>query len=221
VLFRVEGRPAVLIERKTASDLVSSIFGGNHFGEQLFRMLEVRRENPHCLLVLLLEGDLANNFHWKQQQQSRAHHMRAHVNSILFDLPHIYQIHIHRTADLNASLLYLSELEERLGERGALANILEDSTYLEEYFVGRKRQLTASEFSTAALMQISGVSEEIARQIVKSYGSLVELGNAYAALPPKQAKRLLAEFRHGATQRRVGTKLSERIYTYVMSSASE
>jgi hypothetical protein len=112
-------------------------------------------------------------------------------------------------------LQYLGTVEECYKKYGRPVDVLTNTNYLDNFYVGRKRALQADEYPYMALTLIEGVSAEIAKAIIAEHGSLVSLIGAYSECADAQRATLLQDIKHGESARRVGPALSKRIFEFL------
>jgi len=212
----VDGAPCLLIERKEVHDFVSSLGTGNHFREQRARMLEDRERHPQLILMVLMEGSF-DNVDWSK----RAKLTRDYCEGICRDLVYKYNIHVVWSKDQLGIIRYLGHVEKCYKKYGSPASVIEDTDYLDNFYVGRKRALRQEEYSYMALTLIEGVSTEIAKAIMNVHKSLPRLLSAYGMCYQHQAEVLLQNITHGEAERRIGPVLSKRVYNFLFNSNPE
>lgn len=210
----VDGIPSLMIERKTTSDFAGSLGRGNHFREQRARMLDDKKQYPNLVLMVAMEGRW-EDVNWANRKRIT----REYCEQICRELPPKYDIHVAWFANQLELLHYIGQVDEMYEKYGSPQEVITGSNYLESFYVGRKRALQSGEFAAMALTQIEGVSHDVACCIMGVHKSLPCLLADYARVlgeddAETQLRRetMLENVRHGSSNRRIGKKLSARIY---------
>jgi ERCC4-type nuclease len=207
VQFVVDGKPALVIERKAAQDLYGSLMG-TRFREQRAGMITARHENPNLGLCFVIEGDLAR-VHY--QPNSRVTY--ANMNKLLNQLYPKYQIGVVRTANVDATLKWIGEIQNTYLEHGSPENILSLVTPADRVVVGNKRKVEPSFFLQTTLSLVTGMSPERAKLVADHYQTLPNLFACYAAMTTvKDREHMLKDFIVPGQKTHLGPELSSRVY---------
>lgn len=176
------GRIRVIVERKTVADLAASLNDGR-YEEQSFRLGDA--ETPNHNIVYLLEGSV----------QSSRRVPAATLYGACVSLSYYKGFSLYRTAGAAESARYLAVLDDKLRRDGAKGRVPatdapRDGAY--EATVRKKKSYSAGCVAESMLCQIPGVSNVVARALLREYGSL-----------PAIAAADLADFTYGAKPRRI------------------
>ena len=212
VRIDIDGCPVLLAERKEIHDFVGSL-ANNHLREQRARMIEDRKAHPQLILMFIVEGSF-DSVDWSK----RVKLTREHCEQVCRELVYKYNIHVVFRTDQIDSLRYLGLIEQCYTKYGSPASIIDNTSYLDTYYVGRKRALQQAEFSYMSLTLVEGVSADIAKSIMEVHATLPVLIAAYEAQESYEAcETLLQDITHGESGRRIGPALSRRIYHYLFN----
>jgi ERCC4-type nuclease len=212
----VNRKRVLLIERKHVSDFVSSLSTGNHFREQRARMLDERRGDPQLILMFIMEGSF-DSVNWNLRTKLQ----RSYCEQICHELVYKYNIHVVWTKDQLGIIEYLGRVEKCYLKYGSPEKCINGTTYLNTYYVGRKRALKREEFPYMALTLIEGVSLRMAKAISTIYSTLPELLAAYEKLPSKEQRTdMLKDIQYSDQMRRIGPAMSKKIYRFLFSKSN-
>ncbi|XP_062513975.1 crossover junction endonuclease MUS81-like isoform X2 [Corticium candelabrum] len=227
VLALPAGREVILnhvIERKRFDDLAQSIKDGR-FKEQKFRL----KESGLHHVVYLIEDCYHRVPLCLPEQNLR----QAVVNTQVLD-----GFQVKHTQSLNDTVAYLTVMTRTLiaaykdkillaCPKPRLPSFLDLSSSsvklltFEEFSQSsmKNKTLTVSEMFGKQLVQFAGVSSEMAIEILAKYPTLDSLLCAYDKLTSETEKmRMLADIRHGRTDKRLGDKLSKLMYLFYCTS---
>jgi len=216
VRIDIDSCPVLLAERKEIHDFVGSL-ANNHLREQRARMLEDRKAHPQLILMFIVEGSF-DSVDWSK----RVKLTREHCEQVCRELVYKYNIHVVFRADQIDTLRYLGFIEQCYTKYGSPTSVIDNVSYLDNYYVGRKRALQQAEFSYMSLTLVEGVSADIAKSIMEVHATLPALIAAYEAQESYEAcETLLQDITHGESGRRIGPALSRRIYHYLFNVQTE
>jgi len=194
----------VLIERKTVSDLKSSICDGRA-KEQKARIMG--SGIPIERILYLIEGNIST-----EKQVSL---LGSIINTQFRDGIKVYKTESILETSLFVVKLYEKFLSEKfLCEMLDMSNKIDSTSYLATLKQKKKDNMTPKVWFISQLSLIPQVSISIAIEIVKKYPLFTDLYNEYEKNPIELRKNLLSEIKL-ANGRRLGNKLSEKIYKFV------
>lgn len=208
----------VVIERKRADDLASSIVDGR-FKEQKHRLLRSGVRKPTYLVEGLVRADYSVPYR---------NLLQAVTNSQVVD-----GFDVKMTLNHSESIAYLSIMTKQLTARLASTTLL-SCTHSEtqdhncelpenyfmtfsEYEKGSKKitNFTVSEMFLKHLIQFSGMTVVKAKAVTTLYPTLSHLIQAYDnCATEKQREKMLAGIKYGTMVRGVGPVLSSKVYKY-------
>jgi len=201
----------IIIERKTLSDLSSSVKDGR-YKEQKERLLHSLKKDVRK--IILIEGTDLNDFSLPIKTLNS-----IIINTLIRDNIHIYisknkeeSIEFIENIILNIPKYY-EELKKEIinGESKTFTNEFNCKT-------SKKENLTVNICFRNMLSQIPGVSISIANVYVNKYKNMENfLLNIKNITNNDKSKiiELLANEKYGSTNRRVGDKVSEKIYNFL------
>lgn len=219
IWFKYGDTPIILIERKTLSDLDSSITQDGRYKEQKLRILDSKIPQKYYIVEGNLYGPLKNHY-FKEKDKNRLY--GAIVNTTVRD-----RLPVLRTENLEDTIKTLEKMYDALEKHGlvVLANsqikINTDASvtpYVETLKPSKKGNMTPEVCYLAQLMQIPGVSSTIAQRIKEEYGNFKALFSAYdVALEEKKKQKLLADLML-PNKRRIGPAVSGRVYEFLFAN---
>lgn len=216
VCVTVDSKPVLLLERKEASDLLSSFFDGR-FKDQREKMLIARRECPQLLLMLLVEGDYEevvrrfNTMPARRDDPKRQFNVKR-IRSALKSLFPNYGIHVHNTDSIAHTLKYLGYLLDLYKTSGGVPHLENNASLYRVTQLPKKLNLSPRETYALSLASIRGVSKEMGLAIARRYPSYRALVDKYQKLKsPVARENLLANLSYGKS-RNIGPKTSARVY---------
>ena len=189
-----DGKDILLIERKTLSDLASSLKDGR-YAEQSHRLQNTDLQNHN--IIYLIEGDLRNysNKYTKIPKKT--------LQTTMFCLNYFKGFSVHRTMDKLETVQFILRLVDKMyrenhkkpyyrnvdaSGNAIRANIAayyqrrrtnsrSPKRYVEVVQKVKKNNLTPENIGEVILAQIPGISGTTSKAIMKNYGSLIELLN--------------------------------------------
>jgi crossover junction endonuclease MUS81 len=201
----------IIIERKTLSDLSASIKDGR-YKEQKERM--IHSLNKNIRKIVLIEGDNIDKFTLSQKTLES-----VIINTMIRD-----NIHIHLTKSIDETIIFIENIMKNIIK---YYNELKDeiiNNNQKEYDgehtckTSKKDNLTVKMCFRNMLSQITGISTSIAQVIVDKYETMELLLNE---LKNENGVNEIADLKHGLGQRRIGEKLSGKIYEYLTGNKYE
>jgi ERCC4-type nuclease len=212
----VDSKPVLLIERKAASDLLSS-FDDGRFLEQREKMLIARRESPQLLLMLLVEGDYEelvlrfNSMPERRDNPKRQFNINR-IHSAFKSLFPNYGIVRHNTDSIAHTAVYLGDLMDLYKVSGGLPHLENNANLYNVTKLPKKLSLSARETYALSLATVRGVSKEMALVIARHFPSYRYLLDRYRKLKtPVARETMLANLTYGKG-RRIGPATSTRVY---------
>jgi ERCC4-type nuclease len=211
----------IIIERKTISDLNSSIKDGR-YKEQKIR-LKNASSNNNIKICYLLEGLIPYNDKYisKSPILGFYHNTMIRDNILVFrsiSLDESCEIikHISDKLEKNEEIF----LNEKIKEK-SMDNISnEEIQYANTLKLKKKENITANIFFMETLALIPGVSINMSSVIVNKFGTLMNLIETYGKIENDEEKmRLLRDLEvkvsNGEKVRKIGIKNSEKIYKFI------
>lgn len=208
----------LLIERKTMTDLASSIRDGRH-REQKHRIVKsgLGKEN----IIFLIEGEITDMSYGKINRDVL---QGSIINTMFRDGFKVY-----RTSDIIETCYFIERVllkifkEKEKNITNLLGsennNLNEKEDYSETIKLKKKENLTPLVFNKLIFLQIPGVSKMFVDAIFKKYNSVLELLEDYQKIENKKDRENLLSNLELKTQsgknRKLGKVISKRIYDYL------
>jgi ERCC4-type nuclease len=214
IVFRKGTDVILIIERKTVNDLKASICDGRG-REQKARLLNsgIQRDR----VMYLIEGNLDKSLDSKVSGLPVSTLVGSLINTQLRD-----NIKVYKTASMRETGEFIIKLLDKLNKDG------------DDYFREGEQKISASEYSAtlkkkkkanmtaevwfiSQLALIPQVTEKISEVIVKKYKNVMVLLEEYNKTPEHLKAKLLSDLKYSITngkERRIGDKISERIYKF-------
>lgn len=159
----------IIIERKTITDLISSITDGR-YNEQSFRLNSLENENHN--IIYLIEGSTRNLTNKKQM-----------VYSSMFSLNYFKGFSVHRSENINESAYIILNMANKLNkEKDKISyypknGIREEKDYVSVIKKKKNENITKDNFMDIVLCQIPTINEVTANVISKEFKTLLNLMN--------------------------------------------
>lgn len=211
----------IIIERKTISDLNSSIKDGR-YKEQKLR-LKTAANNDSIRICYLLEGLIPYNDKFISKIPILGFYNNTMIrdNIIVFRSISIEESceiikHIYDKLEKNEEIFIKSQIKENI-----LDNInSEEIEYANTLKLKKKENITGNVFFMETLALIPGVSINMSSVIVNKYGTLMNLIETYGKIENEGERlRLLRDLEmkvsNGEKVRKIGIKNSEKIYKFI------
>ena len=215
ILFRNQDRETILIiERKTVNDLKASICDGRA-REQKLRLLG--SEIPPEKIMYLIEGNLDKNLDDKISGLPVSTLLGSLINTQLRD-----NIKVYKTLSLEESVNYIVKLWDKLIKDGELyfqsKKNISQGEYASSLKKTKKANMTPEVWFICQLTQIPQITDKIAEVIVEKYKNLMTLTREYEKTPDHLKEKLLEDLTYvlsSGKNRRIGEKISQRIYNFI------
>jgi ERCC4-type nuclease len=214
-VFKIGDQVALIIERKSLTDLYQSIKDGRH-REQKKRLLSA---HPKSKIIYLIEGNIYGaDFPDKIVKIIQS----SILNTIIRD-----NLRIIQTADIADTFHTLKLIYDKLVSNPGFfqcSEIQTDGSKEEDYAstikLRKKDNMTPTLCQQLWLAQIPGMSATFSHVVLEQYKSVPNLISSYNSLETlEEKKKLLADLpittKTGKT-RKLGKVLSERIYEYLL-----
>ena len=211
ILFKQGDDISLIIERKTIADLKASICDGRA-REQKARLLG---SVPAHRILYLVEGSLNKSLTSKVSGLPVSTLLGSIINTQLRD-----GIRVYKTTSLSETANFLVKLYSKLEQDGDKYFRTEEMTttkYTASLKKSKKANMTPSVWFRAQLALIPQVTEKVADVIIEKYSSPRVLMAEYENTPEHLRAKLLADLKYPIKNdkvRRVGTKMSQRIYEF-------
>ena len=195
----------LLIERKTMSDLASSIKDGRH-REQKFRL---KTQKKNCKVLYLYEGTPTD---FKFQKVSKQTLISAINNTFIRD-----GFFIKETVNINETIDFILQMYSKIKKLGD-QNIFNSSNDQDDQYIDfiKMKKNTLNDPKTSYIMQLSqipGVSKTIAESICWKYTNMIQLCIEINNNENDILKDLMIAT--SGKPRKLGKKISENIYKYL------
>ena len=214
ILFYVENKPTLLIERKEVSDFRGSVADGR-FREQRSRMIELRKQMPGLVIAYLIEGDFST-LNYRQHSRLPQNFLENLVN----DLGPKYNICVVRSKHLLDTLRLIGRIENIYHENGPITYILDKDDPARTYTIGKKRGLDRNQFAACALSLIPGVTRDAALSITAVYPTLRALTQAFETASTNTERDQLL-FGIGYNNLKIGKTMAKRICDWIMDISDD
>lgn len=191
ICIEKEGQDIVIIERKTVSDLASSICDGR-YQEQSFRLLESTLP-PHRI-VYLIEGSLDS-----QQSLPKKNLMMAMI-SLWFSKG----FSVVQTANVDETVEFIQHLFEKVSKES------EEKDYVSTIKIKKKDKLTPENVDIIMLSQIPTISTVTAKALLQTYETMFKLTQSL-----KESSSCLDTFTYGEKKRKLSKKSIENLKLFL------
>jgi ERCC4-type nuclease len=209
VLFRKDGEIVFLIERKTLADLRASIHD-KRLREQKARMLGSVRRNR---VAYVIEGNYGKS-------------TETNVKGAVINIEIRDEIKCHKTCSLNETAEYIKMVHKKLCDDVKIyfstnneLKTVTSSEYSSVLKTEKKANMTPEVWFITVLSTIPQVSTKISTSIAERYKTMDNMVKEYEKIESeKDRKKLISDITYsvkGDKTRRVGEKVSERVYSYV------
>ena len=209
-----KGDQTILIERKSISDLISSVKDGR-YKEQKCRLLKINQEATTSV-VYLLEG-LIDKYNSDEQKLFYG----AWISIMMRD-----QLPVIRTNSIQETQQFILRYQDRLNKDNNLfKNTNSESNsntniktinYTENIKLVKKDNITPKHCQVIYLSSIPGISPKMAEFILEEYQNISNLIEKYNELEEeKERETLLSKLQYSKT-RKIGPSASKKIYDYLI-----
>ena len=204
IIFKKDNEIVLVVERKTQSDLYSSIRDGR-YKEQKLRLMSSYSLNQ----ILYLIEESKNKFKINESIVKG-----AIVNMTFRDgIKILFSNNLVETSEYIRLLKKKIEKNPEFFIKSKVELDNPKTSYLETVKVAKKDNMTPKLCNIIQLSQIPGVSKQTAEVIINKYGSLTNLIVEYNKLQKEEAITLLKDIK--LANRKIGPVLSKRIYEYL------
>lgn len=218
IVYKSNGIPVCLIERKTIDDYVASISDGR-LKNQSIRIKSMKDDNPNLSIIYLIEGKMPKNA-GSQETKYRCNITSTALYSSLIGKILRDNFSLYFTGDVAESAFVVKKVLDKLmdlSKKGELSinnmvgtGISNEKDYADTIKLEKKANMTPKMYFTCQLAQIPGMSTNLAEIIFGEYKNMRSIISAYDKLGNvKDRLKLMTKFDG------IGKILSERIYEYV------
>lgn len=217
IIYRKNDKIILIIERKTTKDLKASICDGRA-REQKARLIGT---NPRDRILYLIEGNLDKKLSEKISGLTVSTLIGSLINTQLRD-----GIKVYKTSSISESVEFLKKIFEKIEKDGDNYFTYEDkkisnTEYVSTLKQSKKANMTPDIWFIKQLSLIPQVSEKIGVVIAEKYKNVKDLIIEYERTPKHLREKLLANLQFklsSGKNRRIGDKISIRIYNYFYNS---
>lgn len=215
IIFKKDDEIILLVERKTVDDLKASIIDGRN-REQKARILGSGTPNERILYII--EGNLDKSLENKSYGVPISVLLGSLINTQYRD-----NIKVYKTSSIQETSVYLKKILQKFNtDLDAYFNEdiykINKNDYCETLNKKKKLNNTPSVWFINQLVLIPQVTVKIASVITEQYKTINILCNEYDRTPEHLKTKLLSDLlypiNNGKT-RRIGDKVSARIYNYI------
>jgi crossover junction endonuclease MUS81 len=205
----IQEEEIIVIERKTIKDLLASIKDGR-YKEQKVRLQSQLQQKKITSYFYILEG---NTFSLNKKEKSI-------LNGSLISIQLRDGIHIINTDTISETYNFIIRLTERMKIPNSnifatSSNNIVNQTYLNSVKLRKKENIQPRQAQILMFSNIPGVSVTIGEIIINTYGNVMELFDKYQGLESEDEKERLLENITVKERRKIGLKLSKKIYNYL------
>ena len=230
-IFKINDSETIIIERKTMCDLASSITD-KRLKEQKYRILNSNFKLSN--IIYIIEGKYGDVKYGSVNKKGLCGSI---INSLFRD-----NIKVYRSESTSDTIYFLERMMEKLkkNDKNFTTNIINSTNstntelkkneepilnnvnsidYLEGVLKAKKKNMTCEYYNQIILINIPGVSTNLANHITKIYPKIIDLIKKYQSLEDLNEKKFLLaniEISIGNNKKRkLGKVLSNRIYEYL------
>lgn len=221
IMFKKNDEIIFIIERKTIQDLKASICDGR-LREQKARILGSGVSSERILY--LIEGNLDKAPTENINGIPVSTLLGSIINTQLRD-----NIKVYKTSSIQESAIFIDKLCDKLSKE--LNNYFKqeekkitNSEYAATLKTVKKKNMTPEVWFIVQLALIPQVTEKISEVIGKKYVTLIALIKEYETVPEHLRPKLLSDLEYDLStgkKRRVGDKISKKIYEYLYQINNE
>jgi len=210
IIRGADGASLVVIERKTVADLKASIIDGRS-REQKARLLNTGIDRARILFII--EGSITAGV----RGISTNNLLGSIINTQFRD-----NVKVYKTADMNETGMYITHILHKfktdLVTRSTGGGV---SSYAETIQIKKKDNMTPNVWFNRQLCLVPQVTDKVATVIIAAYPTAMDLVNAYKSSdnPTDLLSDLKYPIKNDKT-RRVGGKISTRVYSMYIGGAS-
>lgn len=210
IIFCKGNETTHVFERKTISDLKSSICDGRH-REQKARLIGTYEKYK---IAYIIEGNLNGKYSMKGDKGIPL----STIMGALINTQYRDGIKVYRTGTVEETAEYLSIFLKkcRIGECIPESQDVSDPVvYATKMQRKKKNNVTSELLAIRTISSISGVSEHMASAVLAEHGNLFALLQCYNDLEPDAARKILQDIRYTPSlgqEKRIGPAASKKIY---------
>ena len=208
IIFRDETKDILVIERKTMSDLYSSIQDGR-YKEQKIRLMNNYSRNQ---IVYIIEGTISSNTKFFKKA-------KPITDGALLNMAFRDKLNVIRTKDIGETCSILYKIGGKIIKNHEFFNSNIDPNtpqiqYLDTIKICKKDNMNPKLCNIIQLSQIPGVSKQMGETIIEKYGSISNLILEYKKIDDEKDKlQFLKNIE--LINRKLGPVISKRIYEYL------
>lgn len=206
IIFRDDTKDILVIERKTMTDLYSSIQDGR-YKEQKIRLMNHYSRNQ---IVYIIEGTISSSSKFFKKA-------KPITDGALLNMAFRDKLNVIRTKDIGETASILYKIGGKIiknPEFFSETNETNKMNYLDTIKICKKDNMTPKLCNIVQLSQIPGVSKQMGETIIEKYGSLASLILEYNKINESKDKlELLKNIE--LTNRKIGPVISKRIYEFL------
>ena len=209
IVYKVNSKICILIERKTLSDLSKSIKDGR-YKEQKNRIIHSLDNSVRKIYII--EGKDMNNFHLSE----------SIYDSVIYNTLIRDNIHIIISDGLEDTINIIYNIHKRCNKfsekiYNSIYNKKNIDSFTNFCHIKKKNNLTKEVCSINQYQQIPGVSNTIAKILYSKYGSFKSLYNKINTEElEQQFVTELSEIKFGKSNRRIGLKTAKKICLFLL-----
>lgn len=211
IIFKKDNEELLVIERKTLSDLYSSIQDGRYKEQKIRLMSNYSREK----IVYIIEGNISS------PNSKFLKNSKSITDGALINMGFRDKITIIRTKNINETCNILYLLGKKIIKNPEFfisSSSSNTNTYLDTVKICKKDNMTPTLCNIIQLSQIPGVSKSMGENIITKYGSISNLICEYKKIgsgesTEKEKEDMLKNII--LKSRKLGPTLSKRIYNYL------
>ena len=201
----------IVIERKTVSDMLASIKDGR-YKEQKTRLNGLLKQNEIKTWFYILEG--SSSFLNKAEKNT--------YNGVLISTQLRDNIQIINTENCKETYQFIIKLVSRLEKKPIFNNntnnIEKNINYNDSIKLKKKDNITPNNLQMMAISNIPQCSIKIGKAVIDKYGSLMNLFDVYQGLEMEKEKEQLLSTIQINESRKIGLKISEKIYNFLFKA---
>lgn len=217
VLFTIDDKPWLCIERKNVVDLISSLHDGR-YREQKLRLKAYRSQYPGLHIMYIIEGfSMSSQNEVIQRPGMRKSFPKSTILSIITKLQFRDEFLCHVTQNIHETKWFLDKTFENLqkGEFCFANKQITENDYLKEIKTVKKANIVPNIFLKITLLQIPGISITKADAIFQIYKTIPQLLQKYKeCTTAREKENLLAKIKV-SQNRKLGPVASKKIFQFM------
>ena len=207
IIFKNDNNEILIIERKTLSDLYSSIQDGR-YKEQKIRLLNNYSKSQ---IVYIIEGNIPS------QNIKFFKNSKSITDGALLNMAFRDKLTVIRTKDINDTCNILYSIGSKIIKHPEFFNNtnIKNIPYLDTIKISKKDNMNPKLCNIVQLSQIPGVSKLMAHTIIEKYGSIYNLLCEYQKLGDNLKDKIELLKNIQLKNRKLGPTISKRVYEYL------